>query len=226
MNRLARISILWAIVALASFRSTAVANAISIDDNNDTDKLDTLLDQQDNRLSENHDDGASNPFGVIDGEEPSVEKVVDNNEDELLDAEAIRKKLRKNKITDILVACFFFVAAVWLVLATGYSIILLVLLRLQARGELDIYDENLGRVVLCNGKITLHFGCILRRYAIQLEEVSCSLERKILCFCMHSIARKIHSYLYFAFNRTIKGNYNDAQEIPTQKTRSHNVFES
>jgi len=69
-----------------------------------------------------------------------------------------------NKLTDILVACFFFVAAVWLILATVYSVILLILLRLQARDELDIYDENLGRVTLRNG-LTLNFGCIVRRFA-------------------------------------------------------------
>lgn len=73
-----------------------------------------------------------------------------------------------HKLTDILVACFFFIAAVWLLLATIYSVILLILLRMQARGELDVYDEDLGRVTF--GHFTFNFGCILRRYAIQLEE--------------------------------------------------------
>ncbi|KAG7363041.1 ring finger domain containing protein [Nitzschia inconspicua] len=70
---------------------------------------------------------------------------------------------------DTLVAIFFAVAAIWLIAATIYSIALLVLIRLQARGELDIYDEDLGRWTLCNGRFSLHFGCILRRYAVQLE---------------------------------------------------------
>jgi hypothetical protein len=70
---------------------------------------------------------------------------------------------------DTLVAIFFAVAAIWLIAATVYSITLLVLIRLQARGELDIYDEDLGRFSICNGQFSLHFGCILRRYAIQLE---------------------------------------------------------
>jgi hypothetical protein len=70
---------------------------------------------------------------------------------------------------DTLVAIFFAVAAIWLIAATIYSITLLVLIRLQARGELDIYDEDLGRFSFCNGRFSLHFGCILRRYAIQLE---------------------------------------------------------
>lgn len=70
---------------------------------------------------------------------------------------------------DTLVALFFAVAAIWLITATVYSITLLVLIRLQARGELDIYDENLGRWTFCNGRFSLHFGCIVRRYAIQLE---------------------------------------------------------
>ena len=91
------------------------------------------------------------------------------------------KRLKNNnRLTDILVACFFFIAAIWLILATVYSVILLVLLRLQARGELDIYDEDLGRVTLCNGRLMLNFGCILRRYAIQLEEVSTVLKGKIM----------------------------------------------
>ena len=93
------------------------------------------------------------------------------------------KRLKNNnRLTDILVACFFFIAAIWLILATVYSVILLVLLRLQARGELDIYDEDLGRVTLCNGRLMLNFGCILRRYAIQLEEVSTVLKGKIMVF--------------------------------------------
>jgi Ring finger domain len=70
---------------------------------------------------------------------------------------------------DSLVAIFFAVAAIWLIAATIYSITLLVLIRLQARGELDIYDEDLGRFTFCNGRFSVHFGCIVRRYAIQLE---------------------------------------------------------
>ena len=69
---------------------------------------------------------------------------------------------------DILVAAFFLVAAGWLLLAILYSVIVLVLLRLQAQGELDFYDEDFGLVRIGNC-IQLHFGCILRRYAIQLE---------------------------------------------------------
>jgi hypothetical protein len=71
---------------------------------------------------------------------------------------------------DTLVAIFFVIAAMWLIAATIYSIMLLILIRLQARGELDIYDENLGRLTFCNGRFSLHFGCIMRRYAIQLEQ--------------------------------------------------------
>jgi hypothetical protein len=70
---------------------------------------------------------------------------------------------------DTLIAIFFAMAATWLIAATFYSITLLLLIRLQARGELDIYDEDLGRFTFCNGRFSLHLGCILRRYAIQLE---------------------------------------------------------
>ena len=70
---------------------------------------------------------------------------------------------------DTIVAIFFVVAGLWLIAATAYSIMLIVLIRLQARGELDIYDENLGLWTFCGGRYSLHFGCIVRRYAIQLE---------------------------------------------------------
>ena len=194
MNRLTWTTIIWALVASATFKDNLVAYAETVDENMNIDKLNSLLSQQNNRLSLDHNDRLKDQFnmkeriedksGIYEKELGTIEEDVDEteekddtvetNENETVDAEAIRKR-RKNRMTDILVACFFFVAAIWLILATGYSVILLILLRLQARGELDIYDENLGRVVLYNGRITLHFGCILRRYAVQLEEVSCSL---------------------------------------------------
>jgi len=184
MNRLSWVVAVWAHVALAVFKCNTVAGAISFGEGDKAVDRDTMLSQENDKLSLDQDDRVKNLFnsigtfkdekeidGLIDSE---LATVVDEEVDatDPTDLEAIRKKMRRNKITDILVACFFFVAAVWLLLATAYSIILLVLLRLQARGELDIYDENLGRVVLCNGRITLHFGCILKRYAVQLEEVS------------------------------------------------------
>jgi hypothetical protein len=70
---------------------------------------------------------------------------------------------------DLLVAVFFLIAGAWLLMAISYSILILLLLRLQARGELDFYEENFGLLVCCNGRIRLNFGFILRRYAIQLE---------------------------------------------------------
>lgn len=70
---------------------------------------------------------------------------------------------------DILVAVFFVVAAVWLFLAITYSLILLVLLRLQARGRLDTDNANFGRLICCNGRFSLYFGCIIRRFATRLE---------------------------------------------------------
>jgi hypothetical protein len=69
---------------------------------------------------------------------------------------------------DILVATFFLIAACWLLAAIVYSVLILVLLRMQARGELDFDDEDFGLLLCCNGRFRLHFGCILRRYAIQL----------------------------------------------------------
>jgi hypothetical protein len=71
---------------------------------------------------------------------------------------------------DILVATFFLVAAGWLFMAILYSLLILIVLRLQSRGELDLYDENFGRIFYCNRRFSINCGCILRRYAIQLEE--------------------------------------------------------
>lgn len=179
-------SIFWLIAALAAFNSELFTTASTVGEDN---KLSMLLGEESNRLSldpDHHKDDQLNPEEVT-NEQTVLDQILelssqqgaqtktDTDENEDFDYEALRKQLRKNRITDILVGCFFFVAAVWLLLATCYSIILLMLLRLQARGELDIYDENLGRVELFNGKFTLHFGCILRRYAVQLEEVSFAL---------------------------------------------------
>lgn len=179
MHRFAWVMIFsWAVVAPDTYRTTAFVNAMDVDQTIDIDSLNNALDQQNDipPLDQNNGDSeASNSKETVEGEIDSKQpSVVDENEkeNENDNLELIEKELKNNRMTDILVACFFFVAAIWLILATVYSAILLILLRLQARGELDIYDENLGRLVLCNGRFTLHFGCILRRYAIQLEEVS------------------------------------------------------
>jgi hypothetical protein len=70
---------------------------------------------------------------------------------------------------DLLVAIFFVLAASWLFLAIVYSLILLLLLRLQARGRLDRDDESFGRLTFCNGRCSLYLGCFARRYATRLE---------------------------------------------------------
>lgn len=180
MNRSVWIATLWALGTLVAFKSDTVVNAIEVKQERDTDKLNKLLQQHKNNtfalvhdsqvMNSHHFENTNNSPNETDGETKHEGQSTDANVNTDVDTEAIRKKLRKNRITDILVACFFFIAAVWLVIATGYSVILLVLLRLQARDELDIYDENLGRLALCNGRITLHFGWLLRRYAVQLEE--------------------------------------------------------
>jgi hypothetical protein len=162
-------------------------NLIVLDDN---DKLpldaDHIEDSQDKDRTSN-DDVYDNDMDI------DIDTVIDNFIDTIKDDDVdssvyettdenstkfFKRLKNNNRLTDILVACFFFIAAIWLILATVYSVILLILLRLQARGELDIYDEDLGRVTICNGRFTLNFGCILRRYAIQLEEVSTVLKRK------------------------------------------------
>lgn len=181
MQRWALGTIIWAIVVCAAFNNNIFSTAASVDENTHIDKLNLIFGEEKNRVSFENDTRVKDENGLVSNEE-GVGIEAGANENGGINSEAIRKQLRKNKITDILVACFFFVAAIWLILATGYSIILLILLRLQARGELDIYDENLGSFVLFNGKLTLHFGCILRRYAIQLEEVSFSLAYGIIDF--------------------------------------------
>lgn len=181
MQRWALGTIIWAIVVCATFNNNNFSTAASVDENTHIDKLNLIFGEEKDRVSFDNDARVKDDNGLVSNVE-GIDIEAGANENGGINSEAIQKQLRKNKITDILVACFFFVAAVWLILATGYSIILLILLRLQARGELDIYDENLGRVVLFNGKVTLHFGCILRRYAIQLEEVSFSLVHGIIDF--------------------------------------------
>jgi len=162
------------LLVLASCDTTVFANVL-IDQAVNVDNNLIGLDENDNLLV---DDDYNSDHRTIDDD---INK--DNDNDSIMDEidisnmdentndsiKFINRLKDNNKLTDILVACFFFVAAVWLILATVYSVILLILLRLQARDELDIYDENLGRVTLRNG-LTLNFGCIVRRFAIQLEE--------------------------------------------------------
>jgi len=162
------------LLVLASCDTTVFANvlidqAVNVDNNliglDENDNL--LVDDDYNSDHRTIDDDINN-----DNDNDSIMDEIDisNMDENTNDSIKFINRLKdNNKLTDILVACFFFVAAVWLILATVYSVILLVLLRLQARDELDIYDENLGRVTLRNG-LTLNFGCIVRRFAIQLEE--------------------------------------------------------
>jgi hypothetical protein len=73
---------------------------------------------------------------------------------------------------DILSILFFLVAGAWLLVALFYSFLVLLFLRMRARGELgSIYDEDFGRVYLCCG-CYLPCGSVFRRYArhLQLEE--------------------------------------------------------
>ncbi|CAJ1966189.1 unnamed protein product [Cylindrotheca closterium] len=69
---------------------------------------------------------------------------------------------------DVLVVAFFAVAAVWLFVSIIYSVILLLLLKLQAQGRLDLDDENFGQLKCCNGFFNFDLGCIARRYAVRM----------------------------------------------------------
>lgn len=66
-------------------------------------------------------------------------------------------------------AAFFFIAAGWLVLALLYSVLVLIVVRLRARGQLDVYDENFGRFYLLGTRCYIPLGCVLRRYVIALN---------------------------------------------------------
>jgi hypothetical protein len=78
-----------------------------------------------------------------------------------------------SKSMDILAAVFFVVAGLWLVLAMGYSCMIVTFLRMRSRGQLDaIYDENFGRIhVPCtNHRFYLPVGCFFRRYMHHLQQ--------------------------------------------------------
>jgi hypothetical protein len=70
---------------------------------------------------------------------------------------------------DILVAALFLIAAGWLVLAIIYSALILIVVRMRARGELDIYDESFGRIFLFGGRCYIPLGCLLRRHVVALN---------------------------------------------------------
>lgn len=66
---------------------------------------------------------------------------------------------------DILAAVFFVVAASWLILALMYAALVLLFLRIRARGDLDrIYEADFGRLYLCNTRFYIPCGWLLRRY--------------------------------------------------------------
>lgn len=76
---------------------------------------------------------------------------------------------------DILVAALFLIAAGWLVLAIIYSVLIICIVRMRARSDMDLYDENFGRLYLCpcicgeQGYCYIPLGCILRRHIIALH---------------------------------------------------------
>ena len=70
---------------------------------------------------------------------------------------------------DFLVAAFFLIAAGWLVLALVYSVLVLLVVRLRARGQLDVYDETFGRFYLFGTRCYIPLGCVLRRYVIAMD---------------------------------------------------------
>jgi hypothetical protein len=71
---------------------------------------------------------------------------------------------------DVLIAAFFLIAATWLVLALIYSILVLIVVRMRARGRLDVYDESFGRFYLLGTRYYIPFGCVLRRYVIAMNQ--------------------------------------------------------
>lgn len=70
---------------------------------------------------------------------------------------------------DFLVAAFFLIAAGWLVLALIYSVLVMIVVRLRARGQLDVYDENFGRLYLLGARCYIPLGFLLRRYVVAMS---------------------------------------------------------
>lgn len=67
---------------------------------------------------------------------------------------------------DVLAAIFFAVAATWLLFALMYASLVLLFLRIRARGDLDrIFEADFGRVYICGStRYYISFGWMLRRY--------------------------------------------------------------
>ena len=66
---------------------------------------------------------------------------------------------------DILASVFFAVAATWLLIALAYASLVLLFLRIRARGDLDrIYEADFGRIYLCGTRCYISLGWLLRRY--------------------------------------------------------------
>jgi hypothetical protein len=70
---------------------------------------------------------------------------------------------------DFLVAAFFLISAGWLILALVYSALIIFIIRRRAIGEMDMYDEDFGRIYLIGRRCFIPLGCILRRYMTNLD---------------------------------------------------------
>jgi hypothetical protein len=69
---------------------------------------------------------------------------------------------------EIMVAVFFCLTAWWFLSAIVYSFFILIVLRLQSQGRLNMNDEDFGQVSCCCVKLQLAF--LLRSHAIQLDD--------------------------------------------------------
>ena len=84
-----------------------------------------------------------------------------------------RNDMDSTSSIDVLIAALFLIAAGWLVLAIIYSVLIICVVRMRARGELDVYDEHFGRLYFCtwgeNRGCYLPLGCLLRRHILALH---------------------------------------------------------
>lgn len=149
------VSTLFLTIIVSTRRLAAGEEHIFSDTYVNTTGISPHLSPNSGNMASNGSDFTPNPAGLTVAPTPAPQSSFTNNSD-----------WDTTTSVDILVAALFLIAAGWLILAIIYSVLILVIVRMRARGDLDIYDENFGRIFLLGRRCYIPLGWLLRRHVV------------------------------------------------------------
>jgi hypothetical protein len=123
---------------------------------------------------------------------------------------------------DVLASVFFVVASCWLVMAVLYAGLVLVFLRLRARGELErMYEPDFGRLYLWRTNLYIPWGWLIRRYVRHVQPQSAV---PIPIQCMTRLERRQAMEVLLRNNNNISdkgkgGNANEQMDLQGSPSR-------